>query len=178
MSSFAIVARSTILQSFVFNVETRTIAGLNETFTRDVVTHPGAVAIVAVNAKGEVALLSQYRAALDIDNLEIPAGTCDIGGEDTLTTAQRELSEEIGGSSTQWSLIARFYNSPGWTDQETCVYLAERCIFREASPDGPEESAMSLQWKSASEIRELLQAGGTLDGTATIGLYAWLALQH
>ena len=174
MNKFSIIARATILKSFVFNVERRTIRSAQGSFTREVVTHPGAVAVVAVNGNNEVALLTQYRATLDLENLEIPAGTCDISGEETLATAQRELLEEIGGSSDRWTLLATFYNSPGWTDQVTLVYLAEDVTVTAASPEGPEEIAMTVQWKSVDDVMAILSDSNAVDGTAAIGLYAWL----
>ena len=174
MSKFSIIARATILKSFVFDVERRTIHSAQGIFTREVVTHPGAVAVVAVNGNNEVALLTQYRATLDLENLEIPAGTCDISGEETLATAQRELLEEIGGSSDRWTLLSTFYNSPGWTDQVTLVYLAEDVTVSAASPEGPEEIAMTVEWKSVDEVKAILSGSDAVDGTAAIGLYAWL----
>lgn len=174
MTKFSIVAESTILKSFVFDVERRTVQGDQETFTREVVVHPGAVAIVAVNEDGRVALLSQYRATLDLENLEIPAGTCDIADEDPLATAKRELHEELGGTSEHWSFLTRFYNSPGWTNQETIVYLAEKVTVGESSPEGPEEVAITVQWMTVEQVKALLAGSNTVDGTAAIGLYAWL----
>ena len=174
MSNFLIIARATILKSFVFNVERRTIRSAQGSFTREVVTHPGAVAVVAVNENNEVALLRQYRATLDMENLEIPAGTCDIAGEETLATAQRELLEEIGGYSDRWTLLSTFYNSPGWTDQITVVYLAEEVTLGAPSPEGPEEFDMTVQWKSVADVKAILSSTDAVDGTAAIGLYAWL----
>jgi ADP-ribose pyrophosphatase len=174
VSSFWIAARSTIFKSFVFDVEVRTVQSAHESFTREIVTHPGAVAVVAVNKNIEVAVLKQYRATLDLDNLEIPAGTCDRQDEDTLATAKRELLEEIGGTSQHWSLLAKFYNSPGWTDQVTTVYLAEEVIVGPAAPEGPEELAISVQWMPLEEVKGLLSSTAVVDGTAAIGLYAWL----
>ncbi len=177
MSSFSIVDRETILESFVFTVERRTIKGDQETFKRDVVVHPGAVAIVAVNDVGEVGLLRQYRATMDFENLEIPAGTCDITGEDSLTTAKRELLEEIGGVTDQWSVLTRFFNSSGWTNQTTVVYLAEQVTIGTSSPEGPEEHGMTIEWMTVDEVRTLLAGTHAVDGTAAIGLYAWLSRQ-
>jgi ADP-ribose pyrophosphatase len=177
VSQFSIVDRETILQSFVFDVERRTIQDGLDSFTRDVAIHPGAVAIVAVNDNGDVGLVQQYRATLDVVNLEIPAGTCDIAGEDSLSTAKRELLEEIGGTSDRWTLLTKFFNSSGWTNQTTIVYLAEQVSIGTPSPEGPEERGMTVLWKSQSEIRTLLAGSQPLDGTAAIGLYAWLNRQ-
>lgn len=178
MSDFHVVEAETILSSYVFSVDRRVVSGPSGDFVRDVVIHAGAVAVVAVDSEGRVALLSQYRASLDRINLEIPAGTCDIAGEDVLATAKRELLEEIGARSERWSKIAHFYNSPGWTNQETVVFLAEDCVIGEARPEGPEENFMTVKWLHADQIRDLISNNSPFDGTASIGLYAWLATKQ
>mgnify|MGYP006276202609 FL=1 len=176
MADFRIARQERLLSSFVFDVDRITVEG-DETFERDVVRHPGAVAVVAVNEHGDVALLRQWRATIGREHLEIPAGTCDVATENPLATAQRELDEEIGAVSTQWTELCTFYNSPGWTDQVTVVFLAENVTLRQARPSGPEEEAMRVEWWNRAEILELLSPGSHLDGTATIGLRAWLALR-
>ncbi len=93
---FRVVATEPLLASRVFRVERRTVSDGGQTFTRDVVTHQGAVAILAINDRGEIGMLRQYRAPFDAEVLEIPAGTLDVEGEDPLGAAQRELREELG----------------------------------------------------------------------------------
>ncbi|MBU6233372.1 MAG: NUDIX hydrolase [Acidobacteria bacterium] len=175
MAEFQIVDSQRLLSSFVFNVDRVTVVG-DETFYRDVVRHPGAVAIVAVNKDDEVALLRQWRVTLGHQHLEIPAGTCDVAAEDPLATAKRELLEEIGATSEEWTELCSFYNSPGWTDQTTVVFLAHNIELTESRPSGPEETAMEVEWWSRAQVQQLLQPGCFLDGTATIGLRTWLSL--
>jgi len=92
-------------------------------FERDVVHHPGAVSIVPVLGE-EVVLVRQYRAALDGLLLEIPAGKRDVPGEPPEVTAARELEEDIGYRSKDLVKLAEFYNSPGFSDEHSYVYLA------------------------------------------------------
>ena len=174
MSDFRITSRERILESYVFDVERRTVELEGDTFTRDVVVHQGAVAIVAERPDGRVALLRQFRATIQQSHLEIPAGTCDVDGEDPLATAQRELLEEVGATSQDWTLVRRFYNSPGWTNQETWVYLAMNCSIAEAAPEGPDERMMEVLWLTREQVVVLLDSPEPFDGTASIGLYAWL----
>lgn len=176
MSEFAVTRREEILQSYVFTVERLTIDSPAGTFEREIVKHPGAVAVVAVNANSEVALLRQWRAAVGGDHYEIPAGTRDVDGEPPLATAQRELLEEIGGISDCWTELCTFLNSPGWTDQETVVFLARDVSLTAALPSGPEENSMTVEWIHRDRVESMLQPGSFLDGTVTIGLRAWLAL--
>jgi ADP-ribose pyrophosphatase len=86
----------------VFRVERRFVAHGDVTFDRDIVVHPGAVAIVAVDERGRVAMIRQYRTAAEAWLLELPAGTCDVSSESLVQTAQRELREECGLVATQW----------------------------------------------------------------------------
>ena len=94
-----------------------------EVVEREIVSHPGAVAIVAHDGE-TLWLVRQPREAVDGDLLELPAGTLDEEGEDALATAKRELAEEIGKGAKTWKHLTTFYSSPGFSDEEIHVYLA------------------------------------------------------
>src|SRR5690606_4980625 len=81
---------------------------------REIVEHPGAVAIVPITEEGEVILVKQYRKAVEKELLEIPAGKLEIG-EEPRETAIRELKEETGFSSAKIEYITEFYTSAGFT---------------------------------------------------------------
>jgi 8-oxo-dGTP pyrophosphatase MutT (NUDIX family) len=176
VSEFEISRREEILRSYVFTVDRVVVNGPEGEFEREIVKHPGAVAVVAVNASNEVALLRQWRATVGGDHFEIPAGTRDVGSESPLETAKRELLEEIGATSDDWLELCTFLNSPGWTDQETVVFLARNVSISKSRPSGPEESSMTVTWVHRDAIADLMRPGSHLDGTVTIGLRAWLAL--
>jgi 8-oxo-dGTP pyrophosphatase MutT (NUDIX family) len=91
---------------------------------REIVRHPGAVAIVAADAGGYVTLVRQLREPTRRHLLELPAGTCEPD-EDPLATAKRELEEEAGLAGGEWSLAATFYSTPGFCDELVRVYVAE-----------------------------------------------------
>src|SRR5262245_2256020 len=100
-------------------------APTGERFDRDIVHHPGAVSAVPVTDEGTVAILvRQYRAVVDQELLEIPAGVRDVEGEPPEMTARRELEEEIGMRAGRLEKLAEFYNSPGFSDEHSWVYLA------------------------------------------------------
>jgi 8-oxo-dGTP pyrophosphatase MutT (NUDIX family) len=94
--SFEIARTEKLLHSKVFEVERRTIRHDETTFERDVATHRGAVAILAINGHEKIGLVRQYRAPFDTYLWEIPAGTQDVVDEEALDTAKRELREELG----------------------------------------------------------------------------------
>jgi 8-oxo-dGTP pyrophosphatase MutT (NUDIX family) len=157
-----------------FNVKTATFVGPNGfTFEREVIRHPGAVAIVALESDGRsVLMVRQYRGAVDKALLELPAGKRDVADEDPALCAGRELAEEIGRKAESWTEIARFYNSPGFCDEETIVYLAEdlREVPRDAH--GVEEEHLTIERVSLAEIEELMASGELCDAKSVIGLYA------
>jgi ADP-ribose pyrophosphatase len=82
---------------------------------REVVHHPGAVGVVPVHDDGSVTLVRQYRAPLDADVWEVPAGLRDVHGESPATTAQRELAEEAGLRAERLDHLVTFHNSPGFS---------------------------------------------------------------
>ena len=95
---------------------------------REVVAHPGGVAIVPLTADGRVVLIRQYRHAVGEVLWEIPAGTLDRldggGVEDPDKASRRELGEEIGHSAGQWLKLGMFYTTPGFTNEAMHLYLA------------------------------------------------------
>jgi 8-oxo-dGTP pyrophosphatase MutT (NUDIX family) len=91
---------------------------------REVVGHPGAVAIVAHDGRF-LYLVRQPREAVGEEALlELPAGKLDVAGESRLDCAKRELAEEVGKSASEWEELKSFYTSPGFADEEVTVYLA------------------------------------------------------
>jgi 8-oxo-dGTP pyrophosphatase MutT (NUDIX family) len=91
---------------------------------REIVAHPGAVAMVAHDGE-TLFLVRQPREAVDEPALlELPAGKLDEEGENPLDTAKRELAEEIGKGARTWQHLTSFYTSPGFTDEECHVFIA------------------------------------------------------
>ena len=104
---------------------------------REIVEHPGAVAIVSVDTEGEVAFVRQLREATRGPLLELPAGTCEPG-EEPLATAQRELKEECGLTGGTWARLGGFWTTPGFSREYMHVFLAEDVTRGEASPEDDE----------------------------------------
>lgn len=172
--TFRVVGTESLLHSYVFDVERRTVEGHGETFERDVVTHRGAVAIIAVNDDDEVAFLRQYRAPFDSIILEIPAGTMDVEGEAPLETAQRELREELGCEASRWRQLGRFTVSPGWTNHLMTIFEARGLRLVERRPEGPEETSSTIEWVPISRIKSFLRAEPTLDYTVVVAVQSVL----
>jgi ADP-ribose pyrophosphatase len=105
---------------------------------REIVRHPGAVAIVAVDRSGFITLVRQLREPARERLLELPAGTREAD-EEPLATAKRELEEEAGLSGGDWRLVATFFSTPGFCDEMVSVYFAEGVAQTERKPQGDEE---------------------------------------
>ncbi len=109
---------------------------------REVVGHPGAVAMVAHDDL-HVYLVRQPREAVGEEALlELPAGKLDVPGESPVECAKRELAEEIGKGASQWSELKRFYTSPGFAEEEVIVYLATD--LHDASAESDEEERLEV----------------------------------
>jgi 8-oxo-dGTP pyrophosphatase MutT (NUDIX family) len=108
------------------------------TSVREVVGHPGAVAVVA-HDEGFIYLVRQPREAVGEEALlELPAGKLDVEGEIPIDCAKRELAEEVGKAASQWRELKRFYTSPGFAEEEVIVYLATELEDAEGRPDAEE----------------------------------------
>jgi ADP-ribose pyrophosphatase len=105
---------------------------------REIVAHPGAVAVVAHDGE-RIHLVRQPREAVgEPELLELPAGKLDRDGEDPLATAKRELAEEIGKGARSWEHLTSFYTSPGFADEECHVFLATDLYDDHAQADEDE----------------------------------------
>jgi ADP-ribose pyrophosphatase len=136
---------------------------------REIVEHPGAVAIVAVDGEGCVALVRQLREATRERLLELPAGTAEAG-EEPLETAQRELQEECGLTGGQWRELAAFWTTPGFCRERMHLFAAEGVIRGEAAPAADEDLEL-VRWPVA-EIGERL--GEVEDAKTLVGLLLYL----
>lgn len=92
--------------------------------SREIVRHVGAAAVVAVDDKNRVAMVRQYRAALERVTFEIPAGKLDSFGADRFETAKRELREETGFTAREWTHLADIATTPGFCSEIIGLYLA------------------------------------------------------
>jgi ADP-ribose pyrophosphatase len=145
------------------------------TFERDIVHHPGAVSVVPVLGD-EVILVRQYRASIDAQLLEIPAGKRDVEGEPPEQTAHRELEEEIGYRAGTLIPLAEFYNSPGFCDEHSHVFLGLDLEPAAASAQGIEEEHMTIERVHLDDVIGLIARRELTDAKSIIGLT--LALRH
>ena len=141
-----------------------------QTFEREVVHHPGAVSVVAVGEGGTVVLVRQFRAAVAQELLEIPAGKRDVDGEPPEVTAARELEEEVGMRAGRLQELVRFYNSPGFSDEHSIIFLALELEPCDSAVQGVEERHMTVERVPLSDVPRLIATGELVDAKSIIGL--------
>ena len=139
-------------------------------FTRDIIRHPGAVSVVPLRDDGRVVLVRQYRAACDRQLLEIPAGKRDVDGEPPEDTARRELIEEVGYRAGELEELARFYNSAGFSDEFSHVYLARGLEAVDRDVQGVEERFMAVETVALASVPGLIADHELIDAKTIIGL--------
>lgn len=171
------VERRVILEGGYLTVRVDTIEDAEgRRHQRELVIHPGAVAILAID-RGEVLMVRQYRTPVERILLEIPAGTLDRAPdgsiEDPDVAAPRELGEETGFSAASWRKIGRFFTAPGFASEEMHLYLATDLT---PIPDyaGPEtDERLDLHRVPWREAVKLAEDGTIADAKSICGLF-WL----
>jgi ADP-ribose pyrophosphatase len=136
---------------------------------REIVEHPGAVAIVAVDPDGCVTLVRQLREPARARLVELPAGGLEEG-EQPLETARRELREETGLTGGEWRELAAFWTTPGFCRERMWLFLADGVESGEATPDADEDVEL-VRWR-VDEIPERL--GEIEDAKSLAGLLLFL----
>jgi ADP-ribose pyrophosphatase len=141
--------------------------------TREILEHPGAVAVAALDAEDRLAMILQYRHALGRRLWELPAGLLDVAGEDPAAAAARELTEEAGLTAGAWSVLVDLAPSPGFSDESVRVYLA-RELTDVGRPDGgdDEEAELELRWVPLAEAVEMVLAGIVVNGVTAAAVLA------
>jgi 8-oxo-dGDP phosphatase len=145
------------------------------TSVREVVHHPGAVGVVAIDDQDRVVMVRQYRHAIGTHLWELPAGLRDVDGEPPVDTARRELAEETQLSAERWSLLVTQHPSPGFCDELVLLYLAEG-LSDAPRPDGfvveHEELDMTVERVPLAEAVQWVFDGTVRNSLAVIGLLA------
>ena len=140
------------------------------TSTREYITHPGAVAILALRDNGNLVMERQFRYAPRQEFIEIPAGKIDHG-EDILTTAQRELLEETGYVAREWMHLTTAWPCIGFADERMEYFLARGLTHQERKLDDGE--FLEVIELSLPEAMEWVRRGKISDSKTIVGLF-WL----
>lgn len=143
---------------------------------REIVEHPGAVAVVAMDPGDRVLLIRQYRHPVGRELWEIPAGLRDVAGEPPLATAQRELLEEAGYRAAHWQVLADFYTSPGISTERLRVFLARELTQVPEAERGyvrkHEEAHLMIEWAPLDTVVSRFLVGDLHNGVLAVGVLA------
>ena len=143
-----------------------------EASQRDVVVHPGAVGVVALDGEGRVLFVEQYRHPVGRRLVELPAGLLDVEGEPGLEAAKRELGEEAGTGADTWHVLVDALTSPGMTDEGIRLYLARDVHEVERDVQTHEELEMTSSWLPLQEAVTQVLAGEIENAMACLGVLA------
>ena len=150
--------------------------------SREVVEHPGAVAILALDEADQVLLIRQYRHPVGAELWEIPAGLRDVSGEPPHQTAERELLEETGYRASDWRVLADFFSSPGFSTERLRIFLARGltevpAAERQYVPEA-EEAYITVAWVPLDDAVQRFLAGDMHNGVAGVGILSAYAARR
>jgi 8-oxo-dGTP pyrophosphatase MutT (NUDIX family) len=176
--SWPVVASEPLLKNWLITVRSDKVRLPDDHYAeRTVVTHPGAVAVLALDDAQRVLMIRQYRHPVGRLLWEIPAGLLDNGGESPLQTAQRELLEETGYRASRWHTLLDYFSSPGYTTERIRIFLARG--VEQAADNGyvreHEEKYIVADWVPLAEAVQLALSGKLHNGPAIAGVLAGYA---
>jgi 8-oxo-dGDP phosphatase len=176
--SWPVAATEPLLKHWLLTVRADKVQMPDENFAeRTVVSHPGAVAVLALDDASRVLMIRQYRHPVGYQLWEIPAGLRDAAGEPPLETARRELFEETGYRAREWHVLIDYFTSPGYSTERLRIYLARGVELAKGDP-GPayvrhdEEKFLIQQWVPLAEAVRLAFAGSLHNSAAITGVLA------
>lgn len=152
------------------------LASTGSRMMREYIMHDDAVAVLPIregDGGPEVLLIRQYRHPTRSVLWEIPAGLIDKPGEDPMRAAQRELAEETGMAAAEYEFLARFYTSPGCSDELLTVYLARGLTSVETDfVRQDEEAEIEMEWRALSDVAAAVREGALASPTLVVGVLA------
>jgi ADP-ribose pyrophosphatase len=171
VAGFSVLESHTLCEAGFLRVARMRVEGPDgSAFDRHVVHHPGAVVIVPLDGDDHVLMVRQYRVAIGGELLELPAGKRDIDGEPPAATAARELEEELGRRAATLTPLCEFYNSPGFTDEHTDLFLASGLTPCRRSATSAEEAAMTIERLALADVDARIAARELVDAKSIVGL--------
>jgi 8-oxo-dGDP phosphatase len=176
--SWPVAATEPLLKHWLLTVRSDKVQMPDKNFAeRTVVSHPGAVAVLALDDASRVLMIRQYRHPVGYQLWEIPAGLRDAAGEPPLETARRELFEETGHRAREWHVLIDYFTSPGYSTERLRIYLA-RGVEPVKDGEDPgylrhdEEKYLIQKWVPLDEAVRLSLAGKLHNSAAITGVLA------
>jgi 8-oxo-dGTP pyrophosphatase MutT (NUDIX family) len=175
--TFRKVASRPVHRGRVFTLQVETFESPDgEQFERDLIRHPGAVAVLPITDDGDVVFVRQFRPAIGEDLLEIPAGLLDVVGEPLEVAAARELAEEVGLRADRLELLTTFVAAPGMADERVTLFRARGLVEVGQNVQGPEERHMTVE-KIPFALAVAMVHDGTITDAKTVIALLFVASQ-
>lgn len=163
-----------IFQGRLIDVNVETVSLPNdETATREIVHHPNASGVIAVNDEKKMLLVKQWREPIKQVTLEIPAGLIDPTDATPLEAMKRELNEEGGYSAAYWEKVTEFYSSAGFCDEKMYLFYCDTLTKLEDKRPLDEDEFLTRAWYSLDELQQLLSQGKIVDAKTILAITLW-----
>lgn len=143
---------------------------------REIINHPGAVAVIAITENNKILLVEQYRKALERSIIEIPAGKLEQG-EEPIVTARRELEEETGYTSNHFEFIQAFATSPGFADEVIHLFVAKNLKKLEVPLALDEDEFVELMEVTLEEAQAMVLDGRIYDAKTAFAVL-WMKINY
>lgn len=157
------IKKETIFEGKLVTLETHQVKLQNGNLSmREIIHHGPAVAIVAIDDEGRIAMVRQYRKAIEQAILEIPAGLVDEN-EDWDVAAKREFEEEMQLSADHWERLVGFYATPGYLDEYLQLYTAKGLHQVENPKAQDADEHLETEWLTLTECEEAIKSGEICD---------------
>ncbi|RKD27862.1 ADP-ribose pyrophosphatase [Caminicella sporogenes DSM 14501] len=157
-----------IYQGKIINLRVDTVELPDKKYSkREIVEHPGGVAILPITKDNKIIMVKQYRKSVEEKLLEIPAGKLEIG-EEPKECAKRELLEETGYTSENIEYLFKFYTSPGFSNEVISLFIAKNLEKGEARPD--EDEYIEIKEYEIEELLEMIKNGEIKDAKTIIAI--------
>lgn len=178
-ASYSVRSSETVFEGRIVSVRQDEIEMSDgSTGRRDIVVHPGAVGVIALDDQDRVVMIRQYRHPVRSYLWEVPAGLKDVPGEALVETARRELAEEAGLAADRWHRLLDLYATPGGSDEAVTVFLARDLHPADRPLDfvlSGEELDLEVRLVPLTEALAAVQAGRVHNSLAAAGILAAVA---
>jgi 8-oxo-dGDP phosphatase len=167
-----LIAHETVYRGRVWDIVKDTVRLPGSEFSREYMSHSGAVAVLPMDEQGRVLLINQYRQPIGTRDWEIPAGLLDVPGEAPLAAAQRELAEEADLEADEWSDPLVFHTSPGGSDETLHVFVARGLHATSRFDRTEEEAEIVTRWAPLDEVVDAVLDGRLHNGILMLAVLA------
>ncbi len=163
------ISEESIYEGNIINVQRLTVKLPDgRQATRDIVKHPGASAVIALNENEEMYMVRQFRKPLEAVSLEIPAGKLDYG-EDPFVCAKRELKEETGLTADNVTRVISIHSTPGFSDEILHIYAAT--FLKEGESCADDDEFISTEKYTVKQLLHMILEGKITDSKSIIGIF-------